>query len=88
MSDKFVFWGKVDFIKVLNLDFQQTAILMQKYPVKTNYIKLWSLWLVPWIGSIYVFVEIIFLQSFINKGFGVFEYLEYKLQKNTQKQNN
>lgn len=67
--------------KVLNLSFEQTTQLMQSYPAKTNMFKLWFLWLVPWAGFVYIFYEIFILQRFINSGRGVYEYLEYKLQK-------
>ncbi|MGP1561268.1 MAG: hypothetical protein ACTTIC_04180 [Helicobacteraceae bacterium] len=73
--------------KVFNLSYAQTVLLMEKYPVKTKYAKLFALWLVPWAGVLYIFWDITLLQRFINKGLGVFEYLEYKLKKEYERQN-
>ena len=67
--------------KSLNLNYEQTVQLMEKYPVKTNNIKLLTLWFVPWVGSLYVFWELGRLQRYLNAGFTVYDYIEEKLKK-------
>ncbi len=75
------------FYKTLNLNYQQTVVLMDKYPVKTKTSKLLALWFLPWLGVGYIFYEVIILQKYINSGFKVYDYLEHKLQREFEKQN-
>lgn len=72
--------------KALNLSGKQARMLFEKYPIKTNMMRLSLMWLVPWLGFIYVFYEISILQRVLNSGKGVYEYLEYKLQRAMENQ--
>lgn len=74
------------FYKVMNLNYQQTVYLMEKYPVKANYAKVLFLWFVPFVGTVYIFKELIDLQKQIGIGKGVYEYLENKLKKDYAKE--
>ena len=66
--------------KSLNLNYEQTVRLMEKYPVKSNNTKLMMLWFLPWVGVAYVFLELSRLQKYLNRGQTVYEYIEKKLQ--------
>lgn len=72
--------------KAMNLNYNQTVVLMDKYPVKTKTGKLFFLWLIPWLGVGYIFYELITLQRYLNNGFTVYDYIEYKLQREYQRQ--
>jgi hypothetical protein len=68
------------FYKVMNLSFDQTVILMERYPVRPNYLKVLSLWFLPYAGTLYIFRELWYLQGYIRAGQGVYGYLEAKLK--------
>lgn len=72
--------------KVMNLNYDQTVVLMDKYPVKPSYFKIAILWFVPFLGTVYIFRELMALQKEISAGAGVYEYLEKKLQKDYAKE--
>lgn len=73
--------------KTFNLNYEQTVVLMDKYPVKTKTFKLLILWFLPWFGVGYIFYELITVQRYINNGLRVYDYLEHKLQREFEKQN-
>lgn len=72
--------------KVMNLNSEQTMALMERYPVKPNYLKVAVLWLLPFAGTVYIFRELLFLQRFIAVGQGVYEYLEARLERDWARQ--
>jgi hypothetical protein len=72
--------------KAMNLSYNQTVVLMDKYPVKTKSGKLVVLWVVPWLGVGYIFYELITVQKYLNNGLTVYDYIEHKLQRELQRQ--
>lgn len=74
------------FYKVMNLKYEQTVTLMERYPVRPSYFKIAALWLVPFAGVVYIFRELLLLQRFISAGEGVYEYLEERLSRDYAKQ--
>ena len=74
------------FYKVMNLSYDQTVILMERYPVRPNYLKVITLWFIPFAGTLYIFRELMRLQAHIRCGGGVYEYLEAKLKYDYAKQ--
>lgn len=72
--------------KAMNLNHAQVVDLIAKYPVKTNYLKVAVLLFVPYLGTAYIFKELMALQYQISSGNGVYEYLENKLKKEYTKE--
>lgn len=72
--------------KAMNLSYNQTVVLMDKYPVKTKSGKLVFLWVVPWLGVGYIFYELLIVQKYINNGLTVYDYIEHKLQREFKRQ--
>ncbi|MDR2905402.1 MAG: hypothetical protein LBU73_05580 [Helicobacteraceae bacterium] len=66
--------------KAVNLDFFQVSKLLDRYPVRTDYIKTLFLWLFPFAGTCYVLYQIYVLQTrYLNGGKSVYDYLEFKM---------
>ena len=72
--------------KAMNLSYNQTVVLMDKYPVKTKSGKLVVLWVVPWLGVGYIFYELLIVQRYLNNGMSVYDYIEHKLQREFKRQ--
>ena len=67
--------------KSLNLSYEDTLYLMQKYPMQDNTVKLLFIWAVPFLGFVYVLVDVVKLQLYLNHGKRVYDYIEDKLRK-------
>ncbi len=76
------------FYKVMNLSYDQTVILMERYPVRPNYLKVLALWFLPYVGTLYIFRELYVLQGYLRAGEGVYGYLEAKLKADYAKEGN
>lgn len=66
--------------KAVNVEPEKIMGLIERYPPKDETVKLISLWFIPFLGFIYVFKEVWILQKFLNKGFGVIDYIEFRLK--------
>ncbi|MDR1912554.1 MAG: hypothetical protein LBQ52_09470 [Helicobacteraceae bacterium] len=72
--------------KIFNVDFMSIAKLMDRYPIKPNYLKTVVLWFVPYFGACVVFYELFILQKAINRGKTVYEYMEDKISREYARQ--
>jgi hypothetical protein len=68
------------FYKYMNINEDDMMRLITKYPQEDKTIKMLFMWFVPFVGFVYVFFEVWKLQQFLNKGYTVYEYIEFKLE--------
>lgn len=66
--------------KAINVDAEKILLLVEKYPPKDETLKLIILWFLPFLGFFYVLKEVWLLQRFLNHGFSITDYIEYRLK--------
>lgn len=71
--------------KSANISQDQALHLITRYSVKPNTVKIIALWLVPFAGFLYVFLEVLKLQTtYLNKGSTVFQYVEDNFKRQSE----
>lgn len=71
--------------KASNISETEAIYLVSTYEAKANMSKIAILWCVPFLGFLYVFKELLTLQTtYLNKGLTVFNYVEDKIKKNSK----
>ncbi len=71
--------------KASNITEAEALHLISTYEAKANMPKIVILWCVPFLGFLYVFKELLMLQtSYLNRGLSVFNYVEDKIKKNSK----
>ena len=72
--------------KTLNVSIDEMLSLLERYPIKPNYLKVVALWLVPYAGVCYIFHQLYLLQRAFAEGRNMQQYLEAKLSGDYAKQ--
>jgi len=68
--------------KASNISETEAFYLISTYEAKANMGKLVILWCIPFLGFLYVFKEVLTLQTvYLNRGGTVFNYMEDKIKK-------
>jgi len=71
--------------KASNITEAEALHLISTYEAKANMLKIVIMWCVPFLGFLYVFKELLMLQtSYLNRGLSVFNYVEDKIKKNSK----